>query len=124
MNAKEINKFITRQLIELAIVLVFSVFITYAFSGNYLFTHFSNTYKNLLFGFCIGYSLWKGNQFIGFIGNDYFPWEKNPKLTLIVSSTLSVTFSIIDIFLVYYLYLKFVFNINITDNPKRWIWQW
>jgi sensor histidine kinase YesM len=123
MNSKEINKFITRQLIELAIVLVFSVFITYAFSGNYLFSHFSNTYKNLLFGFCIGYSLWKGNQFIGFIGNNYFPWEKNPKLTLIVSSTLSVTFSIIDIFLVYYLYLNFVFNIDITDNLIRWIWQ-
>lgn len=123
MNSKDVNKFITRQLIELAIVLVFSVLVTYAFSGNYLFTHFGDTYKNLLFGFCIGYSLWKGNQLIGFVSGKYFPWERNPKLTLLVNSSLSVTFSIIDIFLVYYLYLKFVFNINIIDNPKRWIWQ-
>jgi sensor histidine kinase YesM len=97
--------------------------ITYAFAGDYLFTNFSTVYKNLLFGFCIGYSLWKGNQFIGWIGDKFFPWDKNPKLTLTVNSTLSVAYSAIAIFLVYFLYLKFVFNINMFDSFNRWIWQ-
>ena len=123
MNPKEIRKFIVRQLIDIAIALVLSGFVTYAFAGNYLFSNFSTTYKNLLFGFSIGFSLWKGNQFIGFIGDMYFPWEKNPKRTLLVNSISSITFTIIDIFAVNYLYLRFVFNVDIFDNPSRWIWQ-
>lgn len=123
MNPKEFRKFIVRQLTDITIALVLSGFITYAFAGNYLFTNFSTTYKNLLFGFCLGFTLWKGNQFIGFIGDIYFPWSRNPKFTLTVNSSLSIAFSVIDIFLVNFLYLKFVFNINIFDNPNRWIWQ-
>ncbi len=123
MNSKKIQKFIVRQIIDVLIALVLSGFITYAFAGNYLFTNFSTTYKNLLFGFCLGFSLWKGNQFIGFIGDIYFPWEKNPKRTLFVNSTLSVTFTVIDIFAINYLYLRFVFNVNMFDNPNLLFWQ-
>ena len=69
---------------DVLITLFLSGLITYFFAGNYLFTNFSTVYKNLLFGFSIGYSLWKGNQFIGWLGNLYFPWEKNPKLTFTI----------------------------------------
>ena len=123
MKPKEIKKFIIRQLVDIILTLALSLLITYIFSGKQLFTNFSSVYKNVLFGFCIGYTLWKGNQFIGWIGDIFFPWEKNPKRTLFVNSILSITFTTIDIFVVNYLYLKFVFDVDMLDNPSRWIWQ-
>lgn len=123
MNSPKIRKHIFRQLIDIAIVLALSSLITYAFVGNYLFTNFHTVYKNTLFGFCIGYSLWKGNQFIGWLGSSFFPWVKNPKLTFTINSALSVVFTVLDIIAVYYFYLKFVFNTNIFENFNHWGWQ-
>ncbi|HPD95971.1 MAG TPA: histidine kinase [Tenuifilaceae bacterium] len=123
MNFPKIRKHIFRQLIDIAIVLALSSLITYAFVGNYLFSNFHTVYKNTLFGFCIGYSLWKGNQFIGWLGSSFFPWVKNPKLTFTINSALSVVFTVLDIIAVYYFYLKFVFNTNIFENFNHWGWQ-
>jgi len=123
MNFPKIRKHIFRQLIDIVIVLALSSLITYAFVGNYLFSNFHTVYKNTLFGFCIGYSLWKGNQFIGWLGSSFFPWVKNPKLTFTINSALSVVFTILDIIAVYYFYLKFVFNTNIFENFNHWGWQ-
>lgn len=123
MDSKKLQKFLFRQLADILIALVLSGFITYAFAGNKLFTNFSTTYKNLLFGFFIGFSLWKVNQFVSFIGDYFFPWKINPVKTLIVDTILSITFTVVDIIAVHYLYLLIVFDINFFDNPQRWIWQ-
>lgn len=116
-------KFIARQSIDIAMALVLSGLITYAFAGNDLFTNFSTGCKNLLYGFCIGCTLWKGNQFIGWESRYYFPWEQNPGRTLIVSSIASIVFTVLDILIINYVYFWFVFNINIFDNLGRWIMQ-
>lgn len=123
MDLHKYKKIIINQLGDIIIALVFSGLITYAFAGKHLFTNFATTYKNLLFGFCIGYTLWKGNQIMSWIGRKLFPWDKKPILTLTVNSGISLAFSLVDILLVHYLYLRLAFNINIFDNPKRWIWQ-
>jgi len=123
MNSKEIFRISLREFKDVLITLFFSAIITYIFAGNYLFTNFSTVYKNLLYGFSIGYSLWKGNQFIGWLGNLYFPWEKNPKLTFTINSIFSIIYTVLAIIAVNYLFLHVVFNINIFDNPGRWISQ-
>lgn len=123
MDLQKIKEFTTRQLLEAVMALILSGLITYAFAGKHLFSNFATTYKNLLFGFCIGYSLWKGNQIVGWITHRLFPWDIKPSLTLAVSSALSLVFSLVDILLVHYLYLRLAFNVNIFDNPKRWVWQ-
>jgi len=123
MNSKEFFRISLREFKDVLITLFFSGLITYFFAGNYLFTNFSTVYKNLLFGFSIGYSLWKGNQFIGWLGNLYFPWEKNPKLTFTINSIFSIIYTVLAIIAVNYLFLHIVFNINIFDNPGRWISQ-
>lgn len=123
MNFKKFRKSFSRQLMYIAIGFIISGLITYAFAGKYLFTNFNTTYKNLLYGFCIGITLWKGNQFMAWISSKYFPWPQNPILTLFVSSVSSLAFTVIDIFAVNYFYMKFVFNVNILDNLSRWIPQ-
>ncbi|HPI45810.1 MAG TPA: hypothetical protein PLH91_11295, partial [Tenuifilaceae bacterium] len=123
MNSKEIIRISLRECKDVLITLFFSALITYIFAGNYLFTNFSTAYKNLLYGFSIGYSLWKGNQFIGWLGNLYFPWKKNPKLTFTLNSIFSVIYTVLAIITINYLFLHFVFNINIFDNLGRWISQ-
>lgn len=122
MNAKRIKKTIIRQLIEIAAVFAFSGLVTYAFMGNSLFFSHSKLYKGLLFGFCIGYSLLKVNQLVGFITPIYAPWEKNPKKTILISLALSTVFNAVDVLAVYYLYALLVFNTNIFGLFGQWVW--
>lgn len=123
MNSIKIWKPFFLQLIDAIIALVISGLITYAFAGNYLFTDFSTAYKTLLYGFCTGYTLWKGNQLMGWVSRIYFPWAQSPGRTLFVSSISSLIFTVLDILIVNYVYFGLVFNINIFDNLSRWIGQ-
>ena len=123
MKGKRLVLIILIQIRDVFIALIFSVFITYFFAGKSLFTNFETVYKNVLFGFCNAFSLWKVNQFIGWVGDRVVPWKKNPKLTLYVNLSSSVFLTVATIFLVNYLYLKFVFNINFFETISRWVPQ-
>lgn len=114
---------ILKELLYLLLALLLSAAITYAFAGNYLFTNFSTTWKNLMFGFCHAYFLWKGNHWITQLGSKYLPWDKNPGQTLLVNSLASVVYSIVAILSINILYPRLVFHTNIFDHPKPWIWQ-
>ncbi len=120
---RNFGMFIAVQLRDIIITLFFSSFITFFFAGRYLFTNFETTYKNILFGFFIAYSLWKGNQLIGWISDKLFPWEEKPKHALIVSLSSSIIYTLIIIVLVHIVYYRLVFNIDISENINRWITQ-
>ncbi len=119
----DMKKFILRQLADIAIALLLSTLVTYAFSGNKLLSEIGVNYKYILFGFCNAMAVWKGNQLISRLGERFFPWDKNPKLTFFINSTTSVVYTGVAIYLVYRIYLEAVFNINIMAHSRGWIWQ-
>jgi len=90
--------------------------VTYVFAGNRMFTNFEITFNYSLLGFFIAFSLWKGNQFIGWIVSKKFPWNINPSLSLTVNLSGAIVYSIIAISLVYFFVFQFFFQIDFFER--------
>lgn len=68
-----------------------------------------------LYSLFIGGTLWKGNQFIGWLVHRKIDSHKYPYKALLWSLVLMLVFSLIDIFIVNYIWFVWVFNRTISQ---------
>ena len=91
---KSIVQIIVGELILLLICALIGVVVNIIFSKG---IYWSNIDKQILYGMLIGYSLFKVNQFSGYIISKYFPWKEGPLRTLILSFSCGMILSIVVI---------------------------
>ncbi|MDI3527401.1 MAG: two-component system, LytTR family, sensor kinase [Tenuifilum sp.] len=120
---KPIIHFALIQLRDIFFALLLTFIILLIFMGKSTFVEFPEYLDSVGFGVLIGFSLWKSNQLIGWIVGRNGSWVKNPTKTLAVSLTLSFLVTISDIFLVYYLGFRYIFNISLLDNLNIYLAQ-
>jgi sensor histidine kinase YesM len=123
MTHNKTIKIILRQLLDILIAAVFSFFVTWAFAGNRMFTSWERIFPNLMFGFLICISLWKGNQYLGWLVGRRFSWMKQPKSALIASLIGSVIYAAIAIWLIHYIYMELLLGIGFLENMGRFMPQ-
>lgn len=64
----------------------------------------------------IGFSLWKANESSIYIIERFFPWERNPRKTLLIDFGGSALVSIITIFLVNLGFFRLLYEVTIFEN--------
>ncbi|HPE18838.1 MAG TPA: histidine kinase [Tenuifilaceae bacterium] len=109
-------RFSVQQARDLLLAYTLSIVVVYFFMGNRLFSDIHTFLKNTQFGFLLAISIWKGNQFIGWFNSKKFPWNKNPKLTLSMDLILSIVYTGIAIFAVYFYVFQTIYKVNIQEN--------
>jgi len=108
---KSIVQIIVGELILLLICALIGVVVNIIFSKG---IYWSNIDKQILYGMLIGYSLFKVNQFSGYIIAKYFPWKEGPLRTLILSFSTGMIFSMIVIVCANYIYWNWRIPESIT----------
>jgi len=108
---------------DMVLVYLVAVLISYILIGNKLFSSFSYLFTNTIFGFYVGYPLWKGNQVIGWLSGRIYPWRLKPKLTMTVALAGSFGYSVIIIILVHYLVHRLAYDTNIFDDFAKFVPQ-
>jgi len=73
-------------------------------------------FYDLLYAFMIGTTLWKGNELVGWLHEKYFPCERSHGRTLAVSIIRVTVFSILNIFLINWIW------ISLIQNAHFWPW--
>ena len=113
--------FFLQELRDILILIGISSAATYMFAGNKIFLNFYIYAHSIFYGFIVGWSIWKGNQVLGWLLDKKYPWNVKPVFTLVVHLTSSVVYTIIDIFIVNYIIYKYVFNTNLFDDWNRFL---
>ena len=88
-----VKQWIIRALRDTLIVMAIGLAISTIFAGFGLWTSLEAFKRVGLYSFVIGFSLWKGNEAIGYIIHHYYPWDKNPKRTLLLNLISTLLFS-------------------------------
>lgn len=116
-----IRKLLLCEFRDILILIVISTIPTYLFAGNAIFSNFSTYVYNILYGALLGWTIWKGNQVIGWCYDKKLPWEDNPTKTFLYRAVSSVIFTAIDIVVVSYLIYTFIYRIDVFDQIHRLI---
>lgn len=116
MNKNKILHKILRQVLDIVIAYLFSILITYSFTGSKLFSSTSIFIQNTLYGFCLSITLWKGSALIGSYISKKFPWSIRPHKTLMLNSSWTIAFTIVDIFLINLIFSRTVFKIDFFEE--------
>lgn len=122
-DMKKMHKKILRHVWDLLLITLISFGIALFFSRSQNITWSWAGYA-MLYSFLIGGSLWKGNEFFGWLAGKKFPEKKNPALSLRVQVFILISFSIADIFLVNYIWFSLIWNNNFSDfllNDNGWV---
>jgi len=113
--------FLLRELRDILILIGISSAATYMFAGNKIFVNFNIYLRSIFYGFCVGWTIWKGNQLLGWFVDKKYPWDVKPVFSLLIHLGSSIIYTIIDIVIVNYLIYKYVFNTNILDDWNRFL---
>ncbi len=113
---KNLRRVLLFQIRDILLSYLLSLLVTYIFAGSRMFSNFETSFKYSLFGFLIAISLWKGNQFIGWIVSKKYPWNINPRLSLTINLLGAFVYSVIAISLVYFFIFQYLFNINFFER--------
>jgi two-component system LytT family sensor kinase len=116
---KNVKKFVLNELRDIAILIFISTIPTYLFAGNQIFINFPSYSKSIFYGFIIGWTIWKGNQVLGFYLDKKLSWEKNPSSAFIYRISASIVYTIVDIIIVNYLIYTYIYKINVFDDLRR-----
>jgi len=114
-------KFLLREFRDILILIGISSGATYMFAGNRIFVNYNIYLRSIFYGFCVGWTIWKGNQILGWLLDKKYPWNVKPVFALTVHLGSSILYTIIDIVIVNYLIYKYVFNTNIIDDWNRFL---
>ncbi|MFO7370828.1 MAG: histidine kinase, partial [Bacteroidales bacterium] len=98
------NRFLIRQLRDVLILFAISIFVTYFYQGNRLFESLQNLFTGSLYGFVVGFTIWKGSQAVGYLLRNKFTWEQNPGRAFAGHLSISFTYAAIAIILVNWIY--------------------
>ena len=112
----KIGKFFIRQLKHLGYSLLIGLTISSIFAGLMLWTSGETFFRVSMYSMLIGFSLWKANESSTNAIENFFPWEKNPKKTLLIDFVGSALVSIITIFLVNLIFFRWLYEISIFEN--------
>lgn len=118
---KSISRFFLKEFRDILILVAISTVATYIFAGNKIFVNFTIYARSIFYGFCIGWTIWKGNELLGWLLEKKYPWNVKPVFALVVHLSSSVVYTIIDIVIVNYLIYKYVFNTNLLDNWSNFL---
>lgn len=102
------NGFLIRQLRDILILFAISIFVTYFYRGNWLFESLRNLFSGSLYGFVVGFTIWKGSQVVGHLLSKKFNWEQNPGKAFAVHLSASVSYAAIAIILVNWFFHKVI----------------
>jgi len=120
-SAKTTLRFIFQEFRDILILVAISTIATYMFAGNRIFTNFNIYSRSIFYGFCVGWTIWKGNQLLGWLLDKKYPWNVKPVFALTVHLGSSIIFTIIDICIVNYLIYKYIFHTNLLDDWNRFL---
>jgi sensor histidine kinase YesM len=113
-----VKQWIIRALRDTLIVMAIGLAISTIFAGFGLWTSLEAFKRVGLYSFVIGFSLWKGNEAIGYIIHHYYPWDKNPKRTLLLNLISTLLFSSFVIFAVNYFLFPLLYGHGIGKTPR------
>lgn len=71
---------------------------------------------DLLYSFMIGTTLWKGNELLGWIHENYFPLDEKPGKMLTLSIIRVTVYSILNIFFINWIWIHFLMKVQ--------FWKW
>lgn len=113
------TRIILCQLRDVVIAFGISIIITYFFVGNRLFSSLGSVFQSCFYGFVISITVWKGNEIAGSFVEKKFPWENNPKRTLIIDIITSIGCSLLIIVLVNLLFYKFYYEVHLKSQSNQ-----
>ncbi len=114
------KKYILHEIGDIAILILISTIPTFLFAGNQIFTSFSIFLNSILYGVIIGWTIWKGNEILSYFLDKKFSWERNPVSTFFYRIIASIIFTALDILVVNYIIIKYLFNANPLDNIRQY----
>jgi hypothetical protein len=120
-NTQKAIKIISRELTHVLIIILITTSVTYFFAGNRLFTNFFDYSRSFFYGFSVGWTIWKGNQILGYYLEKIVPWDVKPVFALVIHLISSIVFTLIDIIVVNFLVYKYIFDFNPINDLRRFI---
>lgn len=117
------KKTILKHIKDLIIVTIIGFSVALIFM-DYKNVSFNVILLNALFSFVLGGTLWKGNQFIGWLFTKYLPYEKNPKKVFLLRILSVIIFSAIAIFAVYHLWFMVYYGYSFNTFFFKWQGYW
>lgn len=79
---------------------------------------------NALFSFVLGGTLWKGNEFIGWLFSKYLPWDKNSKKIFLLRIISVFLFSALAVFAIYHLWFMVYYGYDFNTFFFKWRGYW
>ncbi len=119
---KNKQNFILQEIRDIVILVLITTLVTYFFAGSNLFFNLKLYLKSIFYGFIVGWTIWKGNQILGYYLDKFFPWKDKPARTLTIHLSASVIYTSLDIVIVNYLIYSYVFNYNMFDDLRRFFY--
>lgn len=120
-NFKKHILFLLRQVLDVIIAYVFSVFISYLFMGSRVFTDIDRIVPNTMFGFLLSYLLWKGNALVGWGISSKVSWDKDPVKTFRLSILASVLYTTIIVILIHWFAVDVLFGGDFGELYPKYI---
>lgn len=114
----KVKLWIVRALRDTLIVMAIGLGISTIFTGFGLWTSLEAFKRVGLYTFVIGFTLWKGNEILSLIIHNYYPWNKNPKRTLLIDLVSTFLYSALAIFIVNYLLFPLLYGHGIDKNIR------
>jgi len=103
------KKFIVQNLRDLFIVTAIGILFSILFKPH---ASWQYVYTWSIYSLLIGFTLWKGNEFGGYLVEKKYPWKNNPKRTFRILLISGMTFSTLNILLVNFCWFTFVLNLK------------
>ncbi len=113
------KQFIIKQLRDLVIITLVGIAISIGFGAD--FTSKSFIYY-VIYSALIGFSLLKGNQYLGYLLKRKISWKKNPAKSWIIHLLVLFLFSFVDIFTINYFWFAIQkASFNEVFDVAKWI---
>ncbi|MEZ5084337.1 MAG: hypothetical protein R2750_12965 [Bacteroidales bacterium] len=108
---------ITGHLRDFIIIIIVGNFVAFLFNPD--FSNFwGRLWMNSLYGLLIGGTLWKGNQFLGWLISCKIDVNKNPYKTLRWSLVSMLLYTIVAIFIVNYIWYVLIYDSTLQQMFK------
>lgn len=112
-------QFWLRQIRDVLIAFGISVFVTYFYMGDQLFSSFGNLITHSLYGFVVGLSIWKVSTIVGVLINRKFPWDQNPGRVFRINIIAAIVSAAFVIIVVNWIYYEFVYKTSFSFTERH-----
>jgi two-component system LytT family sensor kinase len=109
------RKKILNHILGFIVVFLISFLISYSFVGPRLLRSGHTFLINISFGLIIGFSFWKGNEYIGKYTGRKFEWTRSPKKAFVKSIVLLLGYGIVISIVYTFLFYKYVLHLSVNQ---------